>query len=158
MPRWRAWQTRFGHTSASTSTIWSGTNEVERAAGEEEEIERIVDRLEPVAALLVGQREAGGGGRREDEAPAGLALAHVADEFQRDEDLAHAHGVDPRAAAAAQAIADALGIDGEALAEFVAVFAARDHAAHEPGQEGDEDERVEEIVEEAQELHAREMR
>ena len=109
---------------------------------------RIVERRKPIGSGFGSQREAGGRGRGEDNAPGGIVLVELADELQGHERFADADRVDPRPAAGGEALDFLPGIMAQALAEMAAKAAPPKHAPQQARQQREKDQRKEEIVNE----------
>ena len=69
-------------------------------------------------------------------------------ELHRDVHLADAHRMNPNAAGAGDFSLHALGVNSEALPEFVAVFSAPNHSKKESREQQDQNDREEKIIEE----------
>ena len=89
------------------------------------------------------------GGAGDGEAPVGVTAVEFVEEFEGDEEFAHADGVDPDPRAAGETGAEFGGIAGEALAEITAEVAAAEHAREVARQDDEEGEGKEEVVEKA---------
>jgi hypothetical protein len=68
------------------------------------------------------------------------------DELHRDVHLADAYCMNPDAACAGDLPLHALGINGEALPEFVAVFSTPNHSKKESREQQEQDDREEKII------------
>ena len=124
-------------------------NEPHRAASDREEIEGIVDRLQPCGFARGGELETGGGGGGENECQRGIGVAQGLDELEGDIHFPDAYGVDPHATGVGDLFTNAGRVDAKPLGEFVAVFSPANHSHKEAWKHQQDCNGKNDVVEEA---------